>query len=75
MFWVEQRLYAIPLNAVSQIARSFESEVHQIDNYEVLHLRNQVLPMLQRDPAFATSADGPVAVSQPAAKERLFAPA
>jgi two-component system, chemotaxis family, sensor kinase CheA len=47
MFWVEQRLYAIPLNAVSQIARTFESEVHQVDNYEVLQLRNQVLPLLR----------------------------
>jgi two-component system chemotaxis sensor kinase CheA len=53
MFWVEQRLYAIPLNAVSQIARTFESEVHQVDNYEVLQLRNQVLPLLRlgRPPA------------------------
>jgi two-component system, chemotaxis family, sensor kinase CheA len=47
MFWVEQRLYAIPLNAVSQIARSRESEVHRVDNYEVLQLRNQVLPLLR----------------------------
>ncbi len=47
MFWVEKRLYAIPLNAVSQIARTFESEVHQVDNYEVLQLRNQVLPLLR----------------------------
>ena len=47
MFWVEQRLYAIPLNAVNQIARTTESEVHQVDNYEVLQLRNQVLPVLR----------------------------
>jgi two-component system chemotaxis sensor kinase CheA len=47
MFWVEERLYAIPLNAVSQIARTKESEVHQVDNYEVLQLRNQVLPLLR----------------------------
>ena len=47
MFWVEQHLYAIPLNAVSQIARSTEAEVHQVDNYEVLQLRNQVLPLLR----------------------------
>jgi two-component system, chemotaxis family, sensor kinase CheA len=55
MFWVEQRLYAIPLNAVSQIARTFESEVHQVDNYEVLQLRNQILPLLRlgRAPADA----------------------
>jgi two-component system, chemotaxis family, sensor kinase CheA len=47
LFWVEQRLYAIPLNAVVEIARTVESEVHQVDNYEVLQLRNQVLPMLR----------------------------
>jgi len=47
LFWVEQRLYAIPLNAVLEIARTSESEVHQVDNYEVLQLRNQVLPLLR----------------------------
>jgi two-component system chemotaxis sensor kinase CheA len=58
MFWVEQRLYAIPLNAVSQIARTFESEVHQVDNYEVLQLRNQVLPLLRLGRASAAEVDG-----------------
>jgi two-component system chemotaxis sensor kinase CheA len=57
MFWVEQRLYAIPLNAVSQIARTFESEVHQVDNYEVLQLRNQVLPLLRLGRATAPDLD------------------
>ncbi len=47
LFWVENRLYAIPLNAVLEIARTFETEVHQVDNYEVLQLRNQVLPLLR----------------------------
>jgi two-component system chemotaxis sensor kinase CheA len=47
LFWVEQRLYAIPLNAVVEIARTSESEVHQVDHYEVLQLRNQVLPLLR----------------------------
>ena len=47
LFWVEQRLYAIPLNAVVEIARTIESEIHQVDNYEVLQLRNQVLPTLR----------------------------
>jgi two-component system, chemotaxis family, sensor kinase CheA len=47
LFWVEQRLYAIPLNAVLEIARTIEGEVHQVDNYEVLQLRNQVLPVLR----------------------------
>jgi two-component system, chemotaxis family, sensor kinase CheA len=57
MFWVERRLYAIPLNAVSQIARTFESEVHQVDNYEVLQLRNQVLPLLRLGRAPEPGAD------------------
>jgi two-component system, chemotaxis family, sensor kinase CheA len=47
LFWVEQRLYAIPLNAVLEISRASEAEVHQVDNYEVLQLRNQVLPLLR----------------------------
>ena len=47
LFWVEQRLYAIPLNSVLEIARTSEAEVHQVDNYEVLQLRNQVLPLLR----------------------------
>ena len=47
LFWVEHRLYAIPLNAVLEIARTVEAEVHQVDNYEVLQLRNQVLPLLR----------------------------
>jgi two-component system chemotaxis sensor kinase CheA len=47
LFRVEQRLYAIPLNAVTEIARTRQSEVHQVDHYEVLQLRNQVLPLVR----------------------------
>jgi two-component system chemotaxis sensor kinase CheA len=47
LFHVEQRLYAIPLNAVVEISRTRESEVHQVDHYEVLQLRNQVLPLVR----------------------------
>ena len=47
LFHVEQRLYAIPLNSVVEIARTRESEVHQVDHYEVLQLRNQVLPLVR----------------------------
>lgn len=43
LFRVEGRLYAIPLNAVAEIARAMESDLHQVDHYEVLQLRNQVL--------------------------------
>jgi two-component system chemotaxis sensor kinase CheA len=47
LFRVEERLYAIPLNAVAEIARAHESDLHRVDNYEVLQLRNQVLPLLR----------------------------
>jgi two-component system chemotaxis sensor kinase CheA len=47
LFRVEQRLYAIPLNAVAEIARARETELHTVDYYEVLQLRDQVLPLLR----------------------------
>ena len=53
LFRVEQRLYAIPLNAVAEIARGHESDLHRVDSYEVIQLRNQVLPLVRlgRPPA------------------------
>ncbi len=53
---VQQRLYAVPLNAVVEIARTLESEVHQVDHYEVLQLRNQVLPLVRLGRPRAESA-------------------
>jgi two-component system chemotaxis sensor kinase CheA len=47
LFSVDQRLYAIPLNTVAEISRRFEEEIHEVENYEVLQLRNQVLPLLR----------------------------
>jgi len=47
MFRVEQRLYALPLNAVAEIARTTEGNIHQVEHYDVLQLRNDVLPLLR----------------------------
>jgi two-component system, chemotaxis family, sensor kinase CheA len=47
LFRVDQRLYAMPLNAVAEITRARESSVHQVDNYEVLQMRNQVVPLVR----------------------------
>jgi two-component system chemotaxis sensor kinase CheA len=47
MFRVEERLYALPLNAVAEIARTVEAEIHQVEHYDVLQLRNDVLPLLR----------------------------
>jgi two-component system chemotaxis sensor kinase CheA len=47
LFRVEQRLYAIPLNAVAEITRANESELHIVDSCEVLQLRGQALPLVR----------------------------
>jgi two-component system, chemotaxis family, sensor kinase CheA len=47
MFRIEHRLYAVPLNAVAEIARAWESDLHQVNGTEVLQLRNQVLPVVR----------------------------
>jgi two-component system chemotaxis sensor kinase CheA len=47
LFRVEKRLYAIPLNAVAEISRATEADVHQVDNCEVLQLRGRVLPLVR----------------------------
>ncbi len=47
LFRVQHRLYAIPLNAVAEIARARESDLHQVGNREVLQLRNYVLPVIR----------------------------
>jgi two-component system chemotaxis sensor kinase CheA len=35
------------LNAVAEIARAHESDLHQVDGSEVLQLRNRVLPLVR----------------------------
>jgi two-component system chemotaxis sensor kinase CheA len=47
LFRVEQRLYAVPLNAVAEIARARETDVHQVQSYEVLQLRDRALPLVR----------------------------
>ena len=47
MFRVERRLYALPLNAVAEIARTMEENIHQVENYDVLQLRDDLLPLLR----------------------------
>ena len=47
LFRVEERLYAVPLNAVAEIARAHESDLHQVNRYEVLQLRDQALSVIR----------------------------
>ncbi|HLK31740.1 MAG TPA: chemotaxis protein CheW, partial [Terriglobales bacterium] len=44
---IQDRLYAIPLNAVVEISRASESAIHRVDNHEVLQLRNTVLTLVR----------------------------
>jgi two-component system chemotaxis sensor kinase CheA len=64
LFRVEQRLYALPLNAVAEIARSFEEEIHQVEHYDVLQLRNDVLPLLR--------LGSPPSIGEETARRKLF---
>ncbi|MBV8052584.1 MAG: chemotaxis protein CheA [Acidobacteriaceae bacterium] len=56
LFRVEQRLYAIPLSAVGEIARAHESDLHLVDGCEMLQRRNQVLPVIRLGSLPKTSA-------------------
>jgi two-component system chemotaxis sensor kinase CheA len=58
LFRVDQRLYAIPLNTVAEIARARESELHQVDGCDVLQLRNQVLPLVRLGTPQVRTSDG-----------------
>ena len=47
MFRIEGKLYAIPLNTVAEISRTRESDLHNVENWEVVQLRGQVLPLMR----------------------------
>ena len=57
LFRVEHRLYAIPLNTVAEIARAHESDLHNVDRWEVLQLRGQVLPLMRLGQRAAEEGD------------------
>jgi two-component system, chemotaxis family, sensor kinase CheA len=57
LFRVEQRLYAIPLNTVAEIARAKEADLHHVDTWEVLQLRGQVLPLMRLGQKAVEGAD------------------
>jgi two-component system chemotaxis sensor kinase CheA len=47
LFRVGGRLFAVPLSSVVEIARINDSEIHQVDQREVLRLREQVLTLVR----------------------------
>jgi len=57
LFRVERRLYAIPLNTVAEIARAWESDLHQVASWEVVQLRGQALPLMRLGKNSSGAAD------------------
>jgi len=53
MFRVEKQHYAVPLDAVIEISRTTDSEIHTIDGHEVIRLRDQVLSVVRLDQLIA----------------------
>ncbi|MCU1310275.1 MAG: chemotaxis protein CheA [Candidatus Angelobacter sp.] len=47
MFRVAERLYAVPLSSVLEITRAMETEIHRVDQHEVIKLRDQVLTLVR----------------------------
>jgi two-component system chemotaxis sensor kinase CheA len=47
LFRVGQRLYALPLAAVHEIARCEETEIHRVEHHEALQLRGEVLTIIR----------------------------
>jgi len=46
LFRVADRIYAVPLASVVEIARAAASEVHVVDSHEVIRMRGQVLTLV-----------------------------
>jgi two-component system, chemotaxis family, sensor kinase CheA len=75
LFRVAERLYAIPLESVLEIARASEADIHSVDSHEVLQLRNEVLTLVRLNrlaPAATGQGDGRVFVIVIGSGERKF---
>ena len=47
MFRVADRMYAIPLATVVEITRAADSDIHRVDQHEVMQLRDEVLTLVR----------------------------
>ena len=47
MFGVADRIYAVPLASVLEIARASASQIHRVDQYEVMQLRDEVITLVR----------------------------
>lgn len=75
MFRVAERLYAVPLASVLEIARASESDIHRVDKHEVMQLRDEVLTLVrmgQLVKRFTRSAEKKIFVVVVAIADRKF---
>ena len=49
LFRVADRLYAVPLGSVVEIARTTPQHIHVVDHHEVLQLRDQIITLVRLD--------------------------
>jgi two-component system chemotaxis sensor kinase CheA len=49
LFRVANRLYAVPLGSVVEIARTTSQHIHTVDHHEVLQLRDQIITLVRLD--------------------------
>jgi two-component system chemotaxis sensor kinase CheA len=49
LFRSGERLYAVPLSSVLEITRATETDIHRVDQHEVLQLRNHLLTVVRLD--------------------------
>ncbi len=58
MFRAADRIYAVPLDSVVEIARVADSDIHRVDHYEVMHLRGELLTLVRMSQLAKASATG-----------------
>ena len=63
LFRVSDRIYAVPLSSVIEITRAEESDIHRVEQTEVIQLRDEVLTLVRLSKLSRT---------RPAAGSRLF---
>lgn len=58
LFRVADRLYAMPLESVLEITRASGTDIHRVDNHEVLQLREDVLTVVRLSQLSAATPAG-----------------
>ena len=47
LFRAAERLYAVPISSVLEIARAYERQIHRVDGHEVLKLRDDIITLVR----------------------------